>query len=223
MRSVSVEAYVTSPEEALTATLAGATRLELCRDLQTGGLSPSAELLRAVRAETELPIFAMVRPRAGSFCMTGAEVSTMLQEIDALITPDDGGPSVDGLVFGVLDRSNRPDLPVVTELIAAARSVSSNLPITFHRAFDLVSDPLQCLGQLREAGISRVLTSGCANTAWEGRDVLRQLVDAADDGISIIGAGTVRGDHVRDLVDYTGLREVHARASAIPGVVEGMG
>ena len=60
-----VEACVTSLDEAVSSVGAGAHRLELCRDLDVGGLTPGLDLLAAVKASVAVPIFCMARPRAG--------------------------------------------------------------------------------------------------------------------------------------------------------------
>jgi copper homeostasis protein len=119
-----------------------------------------------------------------------------------------------GIVVGALDRGGRVDLGAMREVMG----VCSYVPVTFHRAFDELEDPLLGLEDLETLGVARVLTSGCAPDAWAGRSVLRELVETSR-GVTILGGGGVRGDHVRALVEETGLTEVHARAVAIPGLV----
>lgn len=213
MTSVLVEGCVTASEEAGWVFHAGAHRMELCRDLATGGLTPDAAVLEEVRGRIPLPVFAMVCPGASSFRVGPEDVSIMLREIEALTVV-----GVDGLVLGVLDKAGRIDLSALRELVQAAK-----VPVTFHRAFDETPDPLEALEQLRNAGVSRILTSGGASTAWEGRRALRELVLAAGEDLVILGGGAVRGPHVRLLAEETGLREVHARATAIPAIREALG
>lgn len=207
-----VEGCVTSVEEASLVAGSGAHRMELCRDLSTGGLTPGLDVVKAVRAAVALPVFAMVRPRPGPFRAGPEDIARMLQDIETLTAS-----GARGIVLGVLDKHARIDGTALQELVAAA-----NVPVTFHRAFDEVREPLRALDQLRFAGVARILTSGGANTAWEGRAVLRELVAAAQEDLVILGGGGVRGDHVRALVRETGLREVHARATAIAGIVEAL-
>jgi copper homeostasis protein len=59
-----------------------------------------------------------------------------------------------------------------------------------------------------------VLTSGGAPTAFEGLASLRELVDSAGDEIVILAGGGVRFQNVLEIVDETGVREVHARCEA---------
>ncbi len=205
-----VEACVTSEAEALGASRAGADRLELCRDLDAGGLTPGVGLLKAVRARTGIPVFVMVRPDRGGFRATPGQVANMVDEIE--LTVREGAP---GVVLGVLDLHGRVDREALRELVAAA----SGVPVTFHRAFDEAPDPMVALEAVQRAGVSRILTSGGGGTAWEGRSTLRELVRAAGDEVTILAGGRVRADHVVRLVEVTGVREVHARASAIPGMM----
>ena len=82
--------------------------------------------------------------------------------------------------------------------------------MTFHRAFDLVPDPAHALSQLAALGVRRVLTSGGAQTAWEGRETLRELVRLAAGRVTIVPGGGVRVAHARRLVEFTGASEIHS-------------
>ena len=63
-----LEVCVDSTASALAAMQGGAHRLELCADLVIGGTTPSLALLQQVKAETGLPVRALLRPRFGDFC-----------------------------------------------------------------------------------------------------------------------------------------------------------
>lgn len=207
-----IEACVTSPSEVETALAAGADRLELCRDLSTGGLTPGIDWLAETRARTDKPLMVMIRPRPGTFQMTGAEIDQMLRSIVDL-----QAAGADGFVLGVLDRASRIDRVVLKELVVAAGA-----PVTFHRAFDQVRDQVGALAGLVEAGVARVLTSGGPGTAWQGRKVLAELVAATEGQMTILAGGGVRAGHAPALVQQACLREIHARASAIPDLVRAM-
>lgn len=200
MSRVLVEAAIDSTAAGLAAVSVGADRLEVCRDLSVGGLSPDPEWVRQLKAEVEVPVFAMVRPRPGSFCLSPDELNRCREEIRALRLA-----GADGLVTGALTAAGRVDEPATRELVDAAGS----LPVTFHRAFDELADPIEALERLIGLGVTRILTGGGPGRALEGAEILRQLVDRAGDRIRIIAGGGVRGDHVARLVAVTGVSEVH--------------
>ena len=62
-----LEICVESVDCAVAAERGGAHRIELCSELAVGGLTPNPELMRATRDRVRLPVYAMIRPRAGSF------------------------------------------------------------------------------------------------------------------------------------------------------------
>ena len=72
-----LEVCVDSTASALAAKRGGADRLELCADLIIGGTTPSLALLRQVKAETGLPVRALLRPRFGDFCYDRYELAQM--------------------------------------------------------------------------------------------------------------------------------------------------
>lgn len=210
---VVVEACVTSVAEAVASVRAGAHRLELCVDLEVGGLTPGVELLGAVVEAAGAPVFTMVRPRPGPFRVPPTEIDRMAATVATL-----RAAGARGIVLGVLDADGGIDGPALSTLVAAARP----LPVTFHRAFDEVGDAEAALETLLEMGVARVLTGGGPGRAWDQRDRLAELVRAAADRLTVLAGGGVRDNHVVELVAATGVREVHARAAGIPGVVQAL-
>ncbi len=195
-----VEVAVDSVAAALVATALGADRLELCVALESGGLTPSPGLIETVRAAVAVPVFVMIRVRAGDFVYAPAEVDAMARDIEVA-----KGLGADGVVVGVLDRAGAVDRDAMTRLVERA----APLPVTFHRAFDVASHPLRALEQLIEIGVRRVLTSGGAATADQGRAALARYVKRAGAHLTILAGGGISGDHVVSLVEKTGVREVH--------------
>ena len=93
---------------------------------------------------------------------------------------------VEGVVIGVLDIDGNLDMPKMRELMKEAEGMS----VTLHRAFDMCRDPYQALEEAITLGINTILTSGQKQSAWEGRELLTELVEKADGRIDImVGAG----------------------------------
>ena len=165
-----VEACVTGVREAVESVARGASRLELCRDLSVGGLTPDLDVARAACGSVSVPVVAMLRPTPGAFQVAPAHIDEMMQCVQALRVA-----GAAGIVLGCLDRTKAIDRVVLADLCAAA----SGLPVTFHRAFDETADPEVALEALVEAGVARILTAGGTGSAWAGRATLARLVDLA--------------------------------------------
>jgi len=211
--SVIVEAAVESLDDALAAVAGGADRLELCANLDDGGTTPSAALITAVREKVELPVLVMIRPRGGDFMYSDAELSRMYEDIAMARVL-----GASGVVLGVLDTFERLDLERSAALVEAAEG----LPVTFHRAIDRVARRVVAIDALAALGVARVLTSGGAATASEGTDELRAMVRRAGDRLTIVAGGGVRANNAREIVERTGVTELHARCSGDPARIRGI-
>lgn len=197
------EACVETLAEALAAERLGAGRIELCADLEHEGLTPALELTRACTAALAIPVMAMVRPRAGDFCHSPAEVSRMETEICAF-----KAVGAAGVVIGLLTADGRIDLENTARLARAA----APLAVTFHKAIDRCADFAAAFAALQSiAGITRVLTSGGSATAWEGREVLRQMQEWPGRRTRLIAAGRITPANRTAIAAYTGITELHGR------------
>ena len=197
-----VEAAVETLQSALAAERAGADRIELCANLDDGGTTPSADMIAAVVAQTQLPVFVLIRPRGGGFVYSDDEIDAMARDIELA-----GRMGIAGIVTGALKSRGCVDVERTRTLLKAA----AGLPVTFHRAIDSTVNLPDALEQLIDAGASRVLTSGGAATALEGADAIAALVAQAHERIAIVAGGGIREHNVRDVLARTGVGEVHAR------------
>jgi copper homeostasis protein len=201
-----LEIAVESVEAAEAAQRAGADRIELCGELSLGGVTPSIALLNAARERLHIPIVVMIRPRAGDFFYSAVEFAHMK---DSISLAKSGG--ADGIVLGVLRRDSCVDIERSRELV----SLSQPLPVTFHRAFDETADLSQALVDVIAAGASRILTSGGAKTALEGRKVIAGLVTAAAGRITIVPGAGVTAENILQLAALTRAQEFHAGLSSL--------
>jgi copper homeostasis protein len=197
---VLVEAAAESLDAALAAAEGGAHRIELCSNLAVGGTTPPLDLLRAVRSQLLLPIFVLVRPRAGDFVYTDDEHRLMLNQIEQAKTA-----GARGIVTGALTAQREIDGARVAELIRATRP----LPFTFHRAIGACTRIDAALETLIRLGVDRVLTSGSAETAAEGAAEIASLVKQAAGRIVIMAGGGITTDNAARIVRETGVQEIH--------------
>lgn len=195
-----LETCVDCVESALAAQEGGASRVELCSDLVIGGVSPSLPLFRQIRKYTDLKIRVLLRPRYGDYCFDKYECDELNEEI--LMFREEGA---DGVVVGILN----PDGTLNTEQLARFKQSAANIEIALHRAFDVCLDPMNAMEQVIELGYDTILTSGQQETAWEGRDMLKKLHEAARGRIEILAAGGIGRNAIEKLVPYTGISSYH--------------
>jgi copper homeostasis protein len=204
-RECLLEISVENLEAAMAAERGGADRVELCGNLSIGGVTPDTEIIRVVRAQVHIPIFSMIRPRAGDFVYSDAEFSEMRRSIN-----DAKESEMNGVVLGVLRKDRRVDVDRARELVEFARP----LPVTYHRAFDETIDLRQALDDVIEAGAKRILTSGGAKSALEGAAVLAELIEAAGERIVIVPGAGISSANIAEVARRTRAREFHSGLSA---------
>lgn len=183
------------------AVAAGADRVELCERLDVGGVTPSEELIRAaLEVAGAVPVNVLIRPREGDFVYDEAETAQMMDSI-ALCKR----LGVNGVVIGALRPDGSVDMALMRKLVEAARPLS----ITFHRAFDECGDVFAALENIISLGIDRLLTSGHSADAWEGRYMLRELVDRAAGRIVIMPGCGITPANLPEIAAVTRAAEFH--------------
>lgn len=203
-----LEVCVDSTASALAAKRGGADRLELCADLIVGGTTPSLTLVQQVKAETGLPVRALLRPRFGDFCYDSYELAQMEQLAAELVEA-----GADGIVTGVLTPEGALDAGAMQPIYAAARKAAEKagrpVACTLHRAFDVCADPFAALETARSMGLCTILTSGQAASAPQGAALLRQLTERAGKDVEILAGAGVSAQNIPVLAAQTGVRAFH--------------
>ena len=196
-----LEICIDNYEDALIAIEGGADRLECCSRLDLDGLTPSINMVRSIQAVSDIPLRIMIRPRAGDFCYEHHEVLEMVSLIETFKEL-----RVEGFVFGCLDVFDDIDEPAL-ELLSEA---CEDFGITFHRAFDVISNQESALDILREHGVDTILTSGAPGKAVDHLKRLEQLKKWADQDINILVGGGVMPENADTIIEKTGINQLHA-------------
>jgi copper homeostasis protein len=198
-----IEAAVESIGGVLAANDAGVDRIELCGTLLDGAVTPSIGLITRALALARVPVHVFVRPRLGSFVYDAEDVAVMRVDIEAARAA--GAP---GVVVGALTAKGEIDVPVMQELIAAARP----MVVGCHRAFDQLADQTAGIEALIKLGVAVVLTGGGPGPALDGAEQLRRLVEQAAGRIDILAGGGVTAGNLRELITRSGVGQVHGKA-----------
>ena len=192
-----IEVCTESYEYAMKAEKAGADRIELCKDLYLDGLTPDYETAKKTIDSLNIPVFILIRPREGDFIYSNEEFKLMKNDI---VKFKEMGCK--GIVSGVLNDDNSIDIERTKELI----ELSKPLEFTFHRAFDVVINPLKEIENLIKIGVNRVLTSGQKEKAVDGLALIERLNKISNNRLIIMpGSGISNTNFER----FKSFNEIH--------------
>jgi len=190
-------------ESALIAQKARADRVELCADMSVGGTTSTIETIQKARENLTIDLYIMIRPRGGNFVYSDLELEKMKSEIETIKKL-----GVNGFVFGILKDDNTINIEQNKVLV----ELSKPFPCTFHRAFDEVLNVDKTLEDVISCGFSTILTSGTFPNVIEGKEVLKQLVNQANNRIEIMPGGGLRSTNISALDEMVNANWYHSSA-----------
>ncbi len=206
IQKIIIEICADSIESALAAWNGGAHRIELCSGLEMGGLTPSKGLIDFVISHVKIPVYTLIRPRTGDFIYTSDELEMMISDIYYA-----KAAGAAGIVIGVLNKNATVNSTAMKQLIEASRP----LPVTFHRAFDVLVDKRSALEDIIKLGCKRILTSGGFKSATTGSHIISELIKQSNGRILIMPGAGINEKNLPELVEATGCYEYHLSASMI--------
>ena len=199
IRELCLENFTKIPQ----ALQAGVERIELCDNLAVGGTTPSYGVIEEAAkyvTESKTTLAVMIRPRGGNFVYNSHELKII--ETDTHKAVEAGAQNI---VFGALTPGNEID----TDALETVSIAAQGLPITFHMAFDEVTDQEKAIDQLVEFGVDKILTHGGPLDQPLNTDKLKSLIDYAKGKINIIIGGGVNAENFENLAQLTGTNYVH--------------
>ncbi len=207
-----LEVIACTVADAVEAKRGGACRLEIVRNLELGGLTPSFDLVREISVAVDLPLRVMVRESVGYGVTNEREIDNLCLAAKRL-----GELKVDGLVIGYLT-NGVVDLAFCERILSCA----PDLKATFHHAFEGARDQLQALQDIKSLyQIDRILSHGGPGSLSEKIARFRKYQELAGPKIKIIAGGGIDLDAISQIRRATSIREFHVgRAARIDGEVK---
>lgn len=200
LKKILLELCVESLASAEAGERGGADRIELCTQLEIGGVTPAEELTAATIRALRIPVHVLIRPRGGDFVYSCAEFEQIKRQIESVKKA-----GADGAVLGVLLPDGRVDVLRSRELVELARPMK----VTFHRAFDETRDRAEALEAVIETGADCLLTSGGAPDVLTGAEELAKLVRQAGERIQIMAGGGLRLANLVEVLERSGVPCMH--------------
>lgn len=174
-------------------------RIELCQNLEQGGITPSYGMIEyaiAYGIETHV----LIRPRPGGFFYSEEEVEIMLREI--LNCKEMGAK---GIVIGALTEAGEVD----EVFLAEAMKKAHGMEVTFHRAFDDCIEWQKAMDVLIKHGVNRILSSGLARNVELGMPILKQMIAHSASRIEIMTGGGVSAANVGKIASELKPNAIH--------------
>lgn len=174
-------------------------RIELCQNLEEGGITPSLGLFQYAK-ELDLEVHVLIRPRVGGFVYSRAEKEVMLKDIEYFCAH-----GANGIVVGSLNQQLALDVEFLHEIEKYTRLVE----FTFHRAFDELVDWKKSIDSLISFNFKRILSSGRTKNIALAIDNFREIISYVGEKIEIMPGGGVNAENVQLLVRELKIVSVH--------------
>lgn len=195
-----LEVIACSLMDAMAAEQGGAHRIELIARFDVGGLTPPLGLVRDVLQHVRIPVRVMLR-ETEDFNVTDEAEQQRLCEIARQLS----ALPLDGIVCGFLN-GDAIDHDLLRRVLAAA----APLKVTFHRAFEELSDPLGAIQELKQyPQIDTILTSGGKGDEMEKVATLGACERLARPEITILAGGGMTDAMIEKLRLHTKLTDFH--------------
>ncbi len=198
--------------DAVAAERGGANRLEIISHFEVGGLTPQIDLVRKIISTVKIPVRVMIREVETFFIKDEKIIESLCESARSL-----SDLCVDGMVLGFL-KEESGQAGIDHDLLARVLSCAPNINATFHRAFELLPDPLRAIVELKgHRQIDKILTSG-GGAPWldkvEGFEIWEK---AARPEIAILAGGGIDFEAVKLIRRKTNIREFHVGSAAREG------
>jgi len=203
MTKLVVECCANSIQSAINGEKGEANRIELCRDLEGGGLTPSYDNILLAKSLIQIPIFVLIRPRKGNFIYSDTEFKQII--LDIKFCKEIG---CNGVVIGSLNKDGSINQVQSAEMVNIARPME----VTFHRAFDKGNNLQKNLEDVIACGCDILLTAGQSENVNSGISNLEQLVKLAKGRITILAGSGVNHTNAEALYKI-GIRNFHLSGS----------
>ena len=202
------EACCENFNQAFLAEKLGANRIELCSDLSQGGTTPNYGNVKKCKQKLKIPLFCIIRPRAGNFIYSEEEIEIMKDDIKLFITDC----NIDGIVIGLLTKDNNIDYENLKKLIEYSRNLNKNINITFHMAIDeIINDNnyKEIINNLNNLNINRILTKGGKIFNINNIKKFIEFINENNLNIIILPGKGITNLNYENIIKQTNCKEIH--------------
>lgn len=187
-----LEIIATNENDCLKLAKSSVDRIELCSNLDVGGLTPDIKIVEKCSSISIVPMRVMIRESSDSFSYNDFEVHKMIEIIQKY-----KHFNIEGFVFGCNDGDmiNEEHLRLITEACYPKK-------MTYHRAFDEILDKNYAIKLLDKYNVDTVLTNfGLENI---NKSTLESnFANFNSLNINLLFGGGVTDSNLDDILNYT--------------------
>ncbi|MFM2394577.1 MAG: hypothetical protein RLZZ546_2559 [Bacteroidota bacterium] len=177
-------------------------QIEFCSFLDKDGLTPTLEDIKVLTESIKIPLKVMIRSRDGNFQYKNEEMKQMIRSAKEFINL-----GINRFVFGSI-KNNRMCIDQVTEF--AAEVFPSKVCV--HKAIDVSTSILEDTQLLLKIeNVNEILSSGGADTAMNGKQILKQMLQILNGKIDLIAAGKITYKNINEIDTLIGAPLYHGK------------
>lgn len=206
-KEYTLEVCANSLKSAIIAQEGGANRIELCSNIESGGITPSKGLIETVKEQVLIDLFVLIRPRGGNFVYEKSEFEIIKKDIIEC-----GKIGCQGVVVGILTKNGEIDKDRNRELADIAKEC--RIEITFHRAIDRTRNILKATEEIIKLGFDRILTSGGYPSSQQGIYNILKMCELYSDRINIMPGSSITPENIKEIAIATKAKEFHGTFSS---------
>ena len=163
----------------------------------------SISVLKKIKADTNLEVICMIRPRGAGFCYQETDIEMMFEDAKLMLEN-----KADGLAFGFLNEVGAVDIEATKNMVDLIHSYGKTA--VFHRAIDVSHDYQKAFAAIISCGVDRVLTSGSKLNAAEGANKIKAMVELYGTKIEVLAGCGVKSSNATYILERAGVTQIHA-------------
>ena len=211
VNGVTIEIACGSIDDVLVCNNYPVDRIELTMGLELGSITASVGELKRAKQVSKIPMCCMVRHRGGKLWCSEEGKKVMILDAEELLKA-----GADGIVFGFIDaKEHRVIKSWTKEMVDLIHSYGKEA--IFHKASDQTPDFKECIEDLIECGVDRVLTSGQKPKAelLDGCKIIDEYRLKYGDKIQFLPGGGITSENIKEVVKISGCNQLHMTCKKI--------
>ncbi len=161
-----------------------ATRIELCEEMDLGGMTPSIENIKKCLEVVTIPIRVMIRV-SQNYTTSEEDIELMISQIK-----ERNHLNIEGYVIGCNDED------IINEKhLKRLRDAAGSKNLIYHRAFDHIKNRTGGIEILKKHGVCAILTTGSTQSITSNTSI-SNYKEMKECGVEVVAGGGVNFENI---------------------------